>query len=144
MAEDLTFTEKSVLMILMAEAREVPNVTLTNQYRVKLAAPSRDKLKRLGLISTRVESRRMYLELADAGWKRCLEEFGAQVPERAGAGGAALYAVLGRIKTFLDASNVSYVDFFAPTDGIEPDGPAQVAVPVTPAELEIRIRNAYT
>jgi hypothetical protein len=143
MADDLTFTEKSVLMILMAEAREVPNVVLANQYRVKLATTSRDKLKRLGLITTRLESRRMYLELSDAGWKRCMEEFGTEVPERAGAGGAALYAMLGRIKSYLDASNVAYDKFFAPTEEIEPSAPTQAAVPATPAEIERRIREAY-
>ena len=77
------------------------------------------------------------LELTDLGWKQCTAEFGASVPVgvRAGAGGAALYAVLGVIKRHLDRTDLPYQDFFASA------APKQTAP--TPQEVEARIRTAY-
>ena len=102
---------------------------------MKVAVSNRDKLKRLGLITTRSENRRLYWDLTDLGWKRGLEELGTEVPPGAGAGGAALYATLRTIRRYLDQADVPYQDFFQPAS----DAPAVV----TAAEIESRIRKAY-
>ena len=133
MSDELTFTEKSVLFILMAEAREIPNADLTNRYRTKLDLKSRDKLKRQGLIGVRKDGRFLNLELTDLGWKRCLEEFGSPVPPGAGAGGAALYAVLGVLGRYLERTNTQHADLFAPAATNE----------LTVDEIERRVRAAY-
>jgi hypothetical protein len=135
MADELSTVEKAVLLILMAEAREVANTVLTNTYRVELTVPSRDKLRRQRLIAVRTEKRRLYLELEEPGWKRCMQEFGSPVPAGAGSAGAALYAMLAAVKRFLDHSDTPYADFFA--------AQAPVLAALTGADVETRIREAY-
>jgi hypothetical protein len=133
MSDKLTVKEKSVLVILMAEGREIPNTLLT-QYRTELDKASRDKLAELGLITVRSENNRIYLDLTDRAWKECLTWFDDEVPARAGAPGGALYALLGVVKRHLDRTNTPLSDFFAPED-------RPAALPA--AEIEVRVRAAY-
>lgn len=133
--DDLTFVEKSVLLILMAEAIELPNTELTNRHRVKVPVASRERLMRLGYVATRTENRRLYWELTDAGWARAAQELGAEVPPMAGTGGAALYAILARIKRFLERADVPYQEFFQ----AEKESASTLTLP----EIESRIRKAY-
>jgi hypothetical protein len=143
----LTFTEKAVLFILMAENREIPNARLTNHHKVKLDVKSRDKLKRRGLINIRKEGRFLHLELADAGWKTGLAEMAGEPPKGAGAGGGATYAILDVIRRYLDRTEVSVEDFFRPAD--EPESQSAPATPASikgsqTADVQTRIRQAYT
>lgn len=137
--DELTFVEKSVLLILMAEAIELPNVELTNKHRVKVAVTSRAKLEQLGLVKTRTENRRLYWDLTDEGWKKGIEELGVPAPEGAGSGGAALYAMLAKIRSYLDQADVPYQDFFQPANHDASSGPTGPTGP----EIEARIRAAY-
>lgn len=138
MASEPTFAEKSILFILMAEAKEIPHSLITKRYQTALAKPGREKLVRLGLIRARFEDPRYYLELTDLGWKECMAEFGAPAPTgvRAGAGGGALYAMLGAIKRYLDLAKVPNNEFFLPSADPPP-------TQHTPAEIEAQIRAAY-
>lgn len=137
MAAEPTFAEKSILFILLAEAQEIPNALLKNRYQTELKKAGRDRLKALGLISVRVEDRKIYLTLDDAGAKLCLAEFGGSPPPgtHSGSAGGALYAMLGAIKRYVDQKNVQYGEFFVPS-ATPPHGPAT-------AEIEARIREAY-
>ena len=132
MSDELTFTERSVLLILMAEARELPNSYLTNHYRVKFDKPIRENLERQNLINVRRDNRLVYMELSDLGAKRCMEEFGEMVPAGGGVGGAALYAMLDAIKRRLDHIDQPVQEFFVRE--------AQPPAVVTPAVIESRIR----
>jgi hypothetical protein len=137
MAAEPTFAEKSILFILMAEAREVPNALLRTRYQTELKKPGRDKLKGLGLISVRTEESKLYLDLTGVGAKLCLAEFGASPPGGAGSGsgGGALYAMLAAIKRYVDKKEVPYDEFFVP-DASPPRPRAQ-------AEIKALIREAY-
>ena len=53
---DLTVTERSVLLVLMAESRPVPNPDLV-AFGPKLDKPGRDKLNKLGLIESQRSGR---------------------------------------------------------------------------------------
>lgn len=143
--DDLTFVEKSVLLILMAEAIErLPNTELTNKHRVKPSVVSRQKLENLGFVKTKFENRRLYWEVTDLGWKRGFEELGAELPPSAGTGGSALYATLEAIKRFLDRNNVPYSDFYQRTedaDALHPLVPETTSL--TPGAVQARIRKAY-
>lgn len=133
MSDKLTVKEKSVLVILMAEGREIPNTLLT-QYRTELDKASRDKLERLGLATVRKENGRIYLDLTDQAWKEWVTWFDGEVPERSGAPAGALYALLGVVKRHLDRTNIPVSELFAPEER-----PA----PMPAAEIEARVRAAY-
>ncbi|MEV0562792.1 hypothetical protein [Dactylosporangium sp. NPDC050588] len=127
--KDLTPVQRSVLLVLMAEGRELANVELTGRYRLKLEKGQRDTLKRRELIRTRTENRRVYLELGDAGWTWCESQFSAEVPQGAGHGGAAAYALLASIWRYTQHQQVELSEFF---------------VRIEPVNLEDQIRQAYT
>lgn len=141
--KELNLTEKSVLLILLAEGgQQVPNTVLTNSYRIKVATENRNKLQENGYVESWVEGNRRYWELRDAGATRALAEFGAEVPERAGAGGAALYAVLATIRRYLDKAGISQEEFFLPS-GDTASARVGVDVEADDHEIERRVREAY-
>ena len=67
---DLTVTERSVLLVLMAESRPVPNPDLV-AFGPKLDKPERDKLNKLGLIESQRSGGRFVHEPTDRGWRLC-------------------------------------------------------------------------
>jgi hypothetical protein len=140
---DLTLVQRYALLVLMAEAREVPNAHLEKVRGLALKKKEhRDPLERAGLIEVRQERKGgpLSIELTDKGWSRAKAEFGQPVPARAGSAGAALYAVLDKIGQFIERSNVTAADVFASSDEIE----IQVDEPDLAApDLEARIRKAY-
>jgi hypothetical protein len=132
---DLTLVQRYALLVLMAEAREVPNAHLEKVRGLALKKKEhRDPLQKAGLINVR-QARRggpVSIELTDKGWRRAIDEFGKPVPQRAGSAGAALYAMLEKVGQFLDRSGTAAADFFTM--------PAEVDVE---PDLEARIRKAY-
>jgi hypothetical protein len=145
MSDDkLTPVQRSVLLILMAEAREVPNADLTNERKLELKKDRRDKLEQLKLIKVRHKGARLFLELDDGGWRWCREQLGAEVPANAGHGGAAAYAILASIQRYLDRNNLSIQEFFAQTAEKEPASEPQItSSSISSADVEARIRKAY-
>jgi hypothetical protein len=133
MSDKLTVKEKSVLIILMAEGREIPNTLLT-QYRTELDKASREKLEHLGLMTVRKENNRIYLDLTDQAWKECVTWFDGEVPARTGAAAGALYALFGVVKRHLDRTDTAVAELFAPDER-----PGMVPA----AEVEARVRAAY-
>jgi hypothetical protein len=145
--DDLTPNERAILFILMAEGREIPNTRLTKHYKGELAPKSRDRLKQRGLINIRMNGSRVNLELADAGWKHCLEEMStAEPPGGAGARGTAAYAMLDAIRRYMDRSRVPHEEFFQPSDEPTPQAatPAAATKVGLPEGVEARIRQAYS
>jgi hypothetical protein len=147
--DDLTPVQRSVLLILMAEAREVPNAYLTNDLKLTLKKPARDGLRSRGLITERKHSGRVYLELADQGWRWCREQAGAEVPPRAGHGGVAAYAILAGLQRYLSSHPaLALPDLFTreePPGAGEPAaaGAAAATAVMEPTDLAARIRKAY-
>ena len=78
---DLTVTERSVLLVLMAESRPVPNPDLV-AFGPKLDKPGRDKLNKLGLIESQRSGGRFVHELTDRGWRLCHDILAAGPPPR--------------------------------------------------------------
>lgn len=135
--DDLTPVQRSVLLILMAEAHEVANAYLSNDRKLELKKQRRDNLESRGLINVRREGRTLFLELADRGWRWCREQDASDVPAGAGHGGSAAYTMLAGIQRYLDRHNLSLPEFFARFDE------QVIAGEVAPADIEAQIRKAY-
>jgi len=127
--KELTSVQRCALVILMAEAREVPNAYLTTVRKFDLKRPDRDRLEKDGLISVNQERKGgpLSLELTEKGWERAVAELGSGVPARAGSYGAVLYAVLDKLGQYVDRAKISPQDIFF----------------AVPEDVEARIRKAY-
>lgn len=128
---DLTGTERAVLLVLMTEARPVPNPDLV-ALGPKLDKPGRDKLNRLGLVESQRSGGRFVHELTDRGWHLCRDIFSHGPPPRSTGPAKTLYTVLAAIDRYLHGSDLSLADLFG-SDGDEPG----------PPDVEYRIRHAY-
>jgi hypothetical protein len=129
---DLTGTERAVLLVLMAEARPVPNPDLA-KLGPKLDKPGRDKLNRLGLIESHRNGGRFVHELTDRGWRLCRDIFPDGAPPRSTGPAKTLYTVLGALNRYLNRADLSLAEMFGTGDGDQ-----------TPATIEDRVRRAYT
>jgi hypothetical protein len=129
--EDLTGTERSVLLVLMAESRPVPNPDLL-ALGPKLDKPGREKLNELGLIESDRSGGRFVHELTDRGWRLCHDILAAGPPPRSTGPAKTLYTVLGAVGRYLRRADLSLADLFG-SGGREP----------TPADIEERIRHTY-
>jgi hypothetical protein len=118
MPDDVTFAMRCMLVVLMAEAREVPNARLAARG-LDLKKDYRDRLVRRGWITARKVGRGISLELTEAGWAEAIAQLGADPPKGAGAGGAALYTVLNRLRGFLERSDLAASEFFAPAEDLD-------------------------
>jgi hypothetical protein len=114
MADALRLSEISVLLALMAEAREVSNVDLAERYGFTLTGESRTRLNDRKLVASRRVGRSYVHELTDAGWVRCHDELSGPCPPRAGTAGGALYALLRGLDRYLGRSQLSLADVFRP------------------------------
>jgi hypothetical protein len=136
--DDLTPVQRSVLLILMAEAQEVANAHLTNTWKVELKKERRDDLAKRGLIKVRRERNRYRLELDERGWFWCSEQNGAEVPRGMGHGGAAAFAMLAGLQRSLrHLGKATVPELFARLDE-----PVVAGEPV-PTDIEAQIRKAY-
>ncbi|HTF09236.1 MAG TPA: hypothetical protein VK659_13785, partial [Asanoa sp.] len=88
----VTFAMQCLLVILMAEAREMPNARIADRG-LDLKKEYRDRLVQRGWITAEKGKRGINLDLTEAGWAEAIAQLGADPPKGAGAGGAALYTV---------------------------------------------------
>lgn len=115
MSEDrLTLTERCVLLVLMAEAREMTNAELYAVAGVKLEGRYRRRLNDLGLVDSVQLNRSFVHELTDRGAVWCGAELTRERPARSGPAGGALYAVLAALRRYLDEAGLSPADLFRP------------------------------
>lgn len=137
--EDLTPAENAILIVLMAEAREVLNTELKERYGLDVRKSSRDKLERKEFLASRKSGRTFGLELADKGWVHVQDELAFR-SSGATAQAAALTAVLDGLRDrVLDRSGCrSFAELFALTDV---RGPA--SAPDQEQILRTRLVNAY-
>jgi hypothetical protein len=134
---DLGILERSALLALMAEAREVPNPELSRRFGLDLNGAHRRRLNQLDLVSSRRDGRQYVHELTDKGWRWCADELTGTRPPRSFSAGGALYAVLAGLRRYLDRSSLTLADVFGA-------GAAAPAVASAPAGVdEDRIRAAY-
>src|SRR4029453_3598099 len=90
--DGLTPSESAILLLLMAEAREISNTELKERYKVTLDGQSRRRLNHLRDGATRKVGRAFAHQLNDKGWVRIRDALALENP-RARALGAALSAV---------------------------------------------------
>jgi len=135
MTDELTPSESAILIVLMAEAREILNSELTTRFKLDIRKESRDKLNRLGLVASRKEGRSYLHALDDKGWVRVQQELNFDSP-RARALGAALSALHGNLR-----------ERVLPRTGYRNLGEMFTHAGDAPAggdDLEKRIRDAYS
>jgi hypothetical protein len=138
MAEKLSLPETAILLILMAEAREISNPELKERYGLTLDGASRRRLNEFKLVESQKRGRGFVHVLTDQGWVRCVTELNvASPPARAGSAGAALYAVLAGLGRYIERSGLSLAEVF----GDLGDSPRQSGTPQP--DVESLIRKAY-
>lgn len=114
MSDRLTLTQRCVLLVLLAEARELTNAELSGLGGLRLEKPQREQLNALGLIASTKVGRTYAHELTDRGAVWCADEMNAPRPARSGPAGGALYAVLGGLRRYLDGSGQVVAEIFRP------------------------------
>lgn len=113
--DELTGTEQAVLLVLMAEARPVPNPRL-KELGPELKRLDRERLNRLELIVT-TPGTPMVHELTDKGWTVCRSLVGTEPPDRVRGQGKVLYAVLAAVDRYLRQTDHVLADLFERRDG---------------------------
>ncbi|MEW5812464.1 MAG: hypothetical protein AB1925_23815 [Actinomycetota bacterium] len=126
---ELTGTERAVLLVLMAQARPVPNTELA-ALGPALDKPGREKLNRLGLVDSERVGNRYVHELTDRGWRMCRELLHTAPPARATGPAKALQTILAGLDRYLETAELSLADVFAPSSEA--------------LSVEDRIRAVYT
>ncbi|BAL86469.1 hypothetical protein AMIS_12490 [Actinoplanes missouriensis 431] len=137
--DELTPSENAILIVLMAEAREVLNTELRETYGLDVRKPARDKLGRKGYAVSRKNGRTFALELGDKGWVHVQEQLNFR-SNGATAQAAALTALLNGLRSrVLDRSGcTSFAELFALTDVR-----GSASAPEQGQVLRTRIVNAY-
>lgn len=137
--EELTPAENAILIVLMAEAREVLNTELKAVYGLDVRKGSRDKLARKQYVASRKSGPTYALQLDDKGWVHVQEELNFR-SNGATAQAAAVAAVLNGLRDrVLDRSGcTSFAELFALNDV---RGPA--SAPEQEQILRTRVVNAY-
>nr|BFE75710.1 hypothetical protein GCM10020092_090110 [Actinoplanes digitatis] len=134
MADNLTPSESAVLIVLMAEAREISNPELQERYQITLTGTSRTKLNNLGYVRSVKVGRAYAHVLDDKGWDRVHQGLNFDSP-RARALGAALTALHDNLRERVlpHGAYRRFAEMFSRT-----------AEPLAPGDdLEARIRKLY-
>ncbi|WP_328343968.1 hypothetical protein [Micromonospora sp. NBC_00421] len=137
--DDLTPSEAAILIVLMAEAREVPNTDLKKRYGVDVRKSYRDKLNRLGYLDSRREGNTFLHQLGDKGWIRVQADLNFQSSVGRILGGALTALQVNLRDRVMGRSDYqSFGEMFALTD-------VRAAAPRSDRRgvLRTRIRQAY-
>ena len=125
--EDLTASESAILVVLMAEAREVLSTELRDRNGLVVRKPQRDKLTRLHYVASRKSGPTYALQLDAKGWVRMQSDLDFTL-RGASALGAALTAVQAHLRDRVLARSgcATLAELFALTDvrapAAEPSG----------------------
>lgn len=121
-----------------------------------ISKKERDELFQAGFIKPDKRGRATYLQLKDYAWDWAVKNLDAKISDRTPAAGPVLQKVLTLLKNYMQTGNVSLYEFVhakprenkdesdsitCSPPGAVPETPASAAC--TPAELELKIRNAY-
>lgn len=136
--DGLTAWEAAVLILLLAENRDLSNPTMRDVYGFSLTGDNRRKLNQLGYVESTKHGQAFVHSLTDAGWARCYEPFELASP-KSKAHGAALSALMGAVLHHLDRTGQSLADFAPDHGGAAPPADPQPA----PPDLGAKIRQRY-
>ncbi len=113
MSDDrLTLNERCVLLVLMAQARELTNAEMHAVAGIKLDGKYRRHLNELDLVNSTMVNRAFVHELTDQGAVWCDKELSNERPARSGCAGGALYTVLAALRRHLDDTGSALADIF--------------------------------
>ncbi|WP_113705400.1 hypothetical protein [Nonomuraea lactucae] len=127
--------ERALLLGLMTLGGSASNLELRDHVGDALDGEPRRRLNRLGLVESDKPGRTYHHTLTEGGWTWCVAELAGTAPAaRSGPLARTLYGVLGLLKGYLDATDLSLAEFVVTA---RTDGTAK-AVPLTQA-----IRDAY-
>jgi hypothetical protein len=110
--ELLSLSERCVLLVLMAEAREMTNADLRAAAGLKLDGKDREHLNDLGLVDSVKEGRAYVHGLTDKGALWCVDELSGERPTRAGSAGGALYVILRGLRRHLEDTGHTLPEIF--------------------------------
>lgn len=135
MTTELTFVERTTLLVLMAESRPL-KLTELKTLGSELSAKSRAKLLDAELIRVEKVGRGMVVDLTDKGWARGSQEFGAPAPSQASrsGGGKTLYTLLRAMRRYFDRVGIEPNEVFLP---------AAADTAQKHADPESLVRNSY-
>jgi hypothetical protein len=137
--DDLTPSESAILIVLMAEAREILNTELKERYRIDVYKNYRDKLNRLRLVASRKSGNTWAHQLDDRGWVHVQSDLNFDSPRARALGGALVALQVNlRERVLARGDYRSFSELFSHAD-IRVPSPA----PDAEAILRVRIRNAY-
>ncbi|MEV0155412.1 hypothetical protein AB0H57_16950 [Micromonospora sp. NPDC050686] len=139
--DELTASESAILVVLMAEAREVLNTELRERYNLDVRKPQRDKLTRLHYVASRKSGSTYALQLDDKGWVRVQSDLDFTL-RGASALGAALTALQANLRDRVLARSgcATLTELFALTDV---RAPASAPAADPSGSLRARIVSAY-
>ncbi|TDE46243.1 hypothetical protein E1295_23445 [Nonomuraea mesophila] len=111
--DDTTFgaQERASLLGLMTLGGSASNPELDEHVGTTLTGKPRELLNRRGLVTSDKQGRAYHHTLTDKGWAWCVAELRGTAPARSGSIGRTLYGVLGLVKGYLDAADLSLADF---------------------------------
>ncbi|NUR87366.1 MAG: hypothetical protein HOY71_25070 [Nonomuraea sp.] len=121
--------ERALLLYLMALGGTASNPELKQRLGTALDGPSRLRLNKLDLVESVRPGRAFHHTLTEAGWSWCVDELSHTAP-RSDPLGRTLYGVLGLLKGYLDASDLSLAEFV-------------LRARATGADVSQEIRSAY-
>ncbi|MCZ4278972.1 MAG: hypothetical protein WBB62_12195 [Rhodococcus sp. (in: high G+C Gram-positive bacteria)] len=145
-SDELTGTERLILLVLMAQAEETSNTRL-KELGPELKKDHRTRLNNLRLIETDYSRKPMVHSLTDKGWAACARELKSGPPPRATPQAKGTYTILAGLQRFLDRRDLRPSDVFR-IDEPAPDSTeiltpaATVAAPVG-TSIETLVRTAY-
>ncbi|MGC0365249.1 hypothetical protein ABH922_003233 [Rhodococcus sp. 27YEA15] len=135
---DLTPNEALVLLVLMAESREVSNPEL-KALGPELRVAGRNKLNSLGLIESNVDVRPFTHTLTDRGWATAADLIGSAAPAGSFSPAKALFTVLAGLRRHFDRNDLRASEVFLP----ESSDPASSIPSDAGTDVEALITHAY-
>lgn len=131
----LTPNQILVLIVLMAEARELTNKDLTELAGFSLTGENNKKLEKLGLVETDRTHKPFSHTLTDKGWAVVRSLHSTTPPKEGRSAIRSLFTLLGNVNRSLDRLQVSHADFFKRTTERAADADPQALVRQAYADL---------
>ena len=102
--------ERASLLGLMTLGGSASNSELEEHIGHPLDGPARRRVNGLGLVVSDRQGRSYQHTLTDDGWAWCVDELSGTAPARGGTLGRTLYRVLGLLRNYLDATDLSLAE----------------------------------
>jgi hypothetical protein len=97
MPEKFGNDERAALIVLMLESRDVPNVELDRELKVRLGKDGRERLNDIGLLQSWKEKNRIWHRITDEGIAWCMDDLASgEPPAKSGPLSRAHFSVLRR------------------------------------------------